>query len=61
LTVAAIGAARSLGYRLMRLDTAVFLPAANRLYADLGFREIAPYYEVPAAMLPITVFMELAL
>jgi len=61
LTVEAIEEARSLGYRAMRLDTAAFLPAANRLYAELGFREIAPYYPVPPAMLPVTIFLELRL
>jgi hypothetical protein len=45
----------------MRLDTAGFLVAANRLYAELGFRETGPYYDVPPDMLRITIFMELSL
>jgi GNAT superfamily N-acetyltransferase len=61
LAVRAIARARAIGYRAVRLDTAAFLPAANRLYAHLGFREVAPYSEVPAAMLPFIVFMELTL
>ena len=48
LTIQAIGEARSLGYRLMRLDTGTFLDASRRLYASLGFVERGPYYEVLA-------------
>ena len=58
LAVRALDAAGQIGYRLMRLDTAQFLTAANRLYADLGFREIGPYYRVPPDMLKLTVFLE---
>ncbi|MGZ4199214.1 MAG: GNAT family N-acetyltransferase, partial [Thermoleophilia bacterium] len=57
----ALAEARARGYTLKRLDTAAFLVAANSLYADLGFRETAQYYEVPPEMLRITIFMELPL
>ena len=61
LTVQAIDEARTMGYRLMRLDTGTFLDASRRLYASLGFVETGPYYEVPPDVLRVTVFMELRL
>jgi ribosomal protein S18 acetylase RimI-like enzyme len=53
--------ARAIGYRRMRLDTANFLVEAQALYRSLGFREIAPYYQLPIALLPQVTFMELTL
>jgi ribosomal protein S18 acetylase RimI-like enzyme len=39
-----VDAARRLGYRELRLDTLPSMGAAQGLYADMGFTEIAPYY-----------------
>jgi GNAT superfamily N-acetyltransferase len=61
LTEQAIAEARTVGYRLMRLDTGTFLEASRHLYASLGFVEIAPYYDVPPDVLGVTVYRELPL
>jgi GNAT superfamily N-acetyltransferase len=47
LALRAIDAARQVGYRSMRLDTLERLEEANALYASLGFRQCAPYYDNP--------------
>jgi putative acetyltransferase len=44
-----IAAARTRGYREMVLDTLPVMQDAQRLYAALGFRDIAPYYASPIA------------
>lgn len=50
--------ARAIGYRELKLDTLDWMTDARRLYAKLGFRECAPYYENP---LPGVVYMAFAL
>jgi len=47
LVEAALEDARRAGYRFARLDTLPSMTAARRLYAQLGFRAIAPYYQSP--------------
>ena len=50
LAEAIVAAARQIGYRRMRLDTIpARMPAAQHLYAALGFREIPAYYDNPLA------------
>jgi putative acetyltransferase len=50
--------ARRRGYRMMRLDTVPGMEAAQALYEQLGFREIAPYTDNPVEG---TRFLELEL
>ncbi|PRX49507.1 acetyltransferase (GNAT) family protein [Prauserella shujinwangii] len=49
LVLAAEEAARSLGARLVRLDTRHDLVEARRLYVRLGYREIDAYHDGPYA------------
>jgi putative acetyltransferase len=58
LAAAIIGEARAIGYRELKLDTLEWMTAARKLYAQLGFRECAPYYRNP---LPGAVYMACAL
>lgn len=58
LALAAISAARILGYAKVRLDTLPEMRAAREMYRGLGFVEIAAYYATPVEG---TIFLELAL
>jgi putative acetyltransferase len=49
LAHALVGQAHAIGYRELKLDTLEWMTAARALYAGLGFRECAPYYENPLA------------
>lgn len=42
-----VGFAQKAGYRKMVLDTLPHLMTAKAMYARMGFKEIAPYYENP--------------
>jgi putative acetyltransferase len=50
--------ARAIGYRELKLDTLAWMKEARALYARLGFRECAPYYDNP---LDGAVYMSFAL
>jgi putative acetyltransferase len=58
LAEALIADARAIGYRELKLDTLDWMADARRLYARLGFRECAAYYDNP---LPGAVYMALGL
>jgi GNAT superfamily N-acetyltransferase len=58
LVLAIIEEARRIGYRKMRLDTMPKMDGAQRLYASLGFRDIAAYRYNPE---PGARFLELDL
>ena len=58
LALAAIGAARELGYRRILLDTLPAMRIAVKLYRDLGFQEAPAYYITP---LDGTIFLSLDL
>lgn len=45
-------------YTCMRLKTVAFMGAAIRMYEGMGFARRAPYCDIPAIFLPITIFME---
>ena len=53
-----IAEARSIGYTSLKLDTLDWMTGARKLYAKLGFRECAPYYDNPT---PGVVYMVLEL
>jgi N-acetylglutamate synthase-like GNAT family acetyltransferase len=47
LTESALAEARRIGYRRVLLDTLPGMEAAQRLYVELGFRDVPPYTENP--------------
>ena len=49
LVRAVVDEARAIGYRELKLDTLERMSAARALYAEVGFRECAPYYHNPLA------------
>jgi carbonic anhydrase len=55
--------AQSIGYQLIRLDSALFMKEAHQLYRSTGFKEIAAYEgsEIPKEFQNHWVFMEIAL
>ena len=61
LAEAVIRDARSIGYRVMRLDTSFRQRGAQALYAKMGFMRIEPYYEMPDALKNWLVFMQMSL
>jgi ribosomal protein S18 acetylase RimI-like enzyme len=50
--------AAEMGYAIIRLDTLAHMTRAQRLYAQLGFRQIPAYYDNP---IPGTIYLECAL
>jgi len=58
LAECAIDEARALGYTALKLDTLPVMREAQRLYAQLGFADAAPYNDNPV---PGVRFMSLAL
>jgi GNAT superfamily N-acetyltransferase len=58
LAETAISGAREAGYSRIRLDTLPTMPAAERLYRSLGFRDIPAYRFNP---IPETRYLELVL
>jgi len=58
LAMAAIDWAARAGYRRALLDTLASMQAARRLYAELGFLPVAPYYDNPV---PGTAYLALDL
>ena len=55
---AVISAATAAVYKVMLLDTSINHKEAQGLYKRLGFREIAPYYDMPDDLRSWLVFME---
>lgn len=55
-----INEARRLGYQMIRLDTAVFMTSAQKIYRAAGFAICGPYdgAEPPPQLVPFWIFME---
>jgi GNAT superfamily N-acetyltransferase len=58
LAEAILARAREAGHARVMLDTLASMHAARRLYVELGFRPVPPYYDNP---LPGTLYMALEL
>ena len=58
LADAVIERARELNYRRMLLDTSWRQKEAQALYRSYGFRDVAPYYDLPDDLRSWLVFME---
>lgn len=58
---AIVDEARKIGYQRMLLDTGPAQREAQGLYRKLGFKEVEPYYDLPAHLRQWLVFMELNL
>jgi len=56
-----IDLARARGFCAMRLETGDLQPEAHALYRAFGFRDIAPYTDLPVRIRPHMLFMERAL
>jgi GNAT superfamily N-acetyltransferase len=61
LAKAVINKGRDIGYSSMRLDTGPKTTEAQAIYSKLGFRKIAPYYELDDQMKNWLIFLELTL
>ena len=61
LCEALIAKVRADGYETLMLDTLKTLHQARRLYANLGFRERGPFYDVPALAEGSVTFYEMTL
>ena len=57
----AVQAARTAGYRLMRLETITAMDKAIALYRAAGFRQCQAYYTIPQSFREVTIFMEMSL
>jgi N-acetylglutamate synthase-like GNAT family acetyltransferase len=53
--------ARAEGYKVVCLETAIFMTDAHALYRSLGFEETEPFRQVPEGLQDAELFMELRL
>jgi putative acetyltransferase len=58
LVVRLLDEGRKIGYASMRLETSRHMASAYRLYASLGFREVARYHDRQDSLKDIRTFME---
>ena len=58
---AIISKAKELGYSKIVLDSGAKQFEAHSLYRKLGFKDVAPYYELPQDLREWLVFMELTI